>query len=99
MIEKKIIKNLKKCPSFGKCNKNKCPLDHEINKRVYLGGSEWCKWTKMNYPRKKVLTLNGVETVVESGHSIMPPEVFKYVPVNNYPYLNNSTFNHYLYNN
>ena len=40
--EEKIIENLRKCPRFGRCSVNICPLDSEAQKRTYVSGEDIC---------------------------------------------------------
>jgi hypothetical protein len=39
-------KPMELCPSFGRCSANMCPLDPDINNRIYVAGEDKCRATK-----------------------------------------------------
>lgn len=80
MTEQEIIKNLKRCPSFERCNKNLCPLDYELHLRSG-GRDDKCRW----------LQKRNSKTV-----SIMPDNLLEFVPKNNISKLNTESRKRYL---
>jgi len=87
--EDKIIENLKKCPSFDRCNQNLCPLDPELHLRG-VNYSDKCRW--MREPLRK--KINGREFV--SGGGVMLDGILNFVPRSNLKWLNESTQKRWL---
>ena len=79
MTEKENVEILKKCPSFERCNKNKCPLDYFLEER-YKG--QKCKWMCEAAVKK----IAGRE--ITFGGQTMPDDLLKLVPENNLKWLN-----------
>ena len=79
--EEKNINNLKRCPSFERCNQNLCPLDLELHLRSGREQNK-CKW--MREPKMK--KINGRKFI--AGGGIMPNGILKFVPESNLKWLN-----------
>jgi hypothetical protein len=82
--EEEIIKNLRRCPYFDKCNQNLCPLDLELHLRSG-NSSDKCKWMKEPV-RKKI---KGREFI--SGGQAMPDNILNFVPEANLKWLNRAS--------
>lgn len=79
--EKLIIQNLKRCPSYEKCNQNLCLLDLKLHLRSG-GEQDKCKW--MREPKR--VKIKAREFV--SGGQVMPDAILKFVPESNLKWLN-----------
>ena len=78
------LKRVEKCPYFGRCSQNLCPLDSELFLRT--GSTS----DKHRWPRgSKGVELNGRESI--SGGRVMPNAILKYVPESNLKYLNENS--------
>lgn len=84
MNQAKVIENLKRCPHFGKCNQNLCPMDLELNSRNG-SNADCCRWMR-NPKRKKI---NGREFI--SGGQVMPDGLLNFVPRANVKRLNEAS--------
>jgi len=84
MNEKEIIKNLERCPSFERCNKNLCPLDLKLELRV---GDNWDKCRYMI--EKKTRIRKYKNKLLTESTAIMPDNLLNFVPERNIKKLNN----------
>jgi len=82
--EEEIINNLRKCPSFERCNQNLCPLDLELHLRSG-NSSDKCRWMKEPVKKK----IKGREFI--SGGGIIPDGILNFVPEANFKWLNESS--------
>jgi hypothetical protein len=83
-IKEQIIKNLKRCPYFNRCNQNLCPLDFEL----YLRSgdkNDKCRW--MREPKKVRIK----DKVFVSGGQVMPDALLNFVPESNLKWLNRAS--------
>lgn len=84
-----IQANMERCPRFERCNRNKCPLDAELELRY--GGTE-CLWMQDGDGKPRPAnTGKGMVTYVTGAQ--MPDELLAYVPVENVERLNWSSSN------
>jgi len=80
----KNLENLKKCPRFGECSINVCPLDFEANHRNKLISEESCPFTI----KKKSKAQKGIRTLALA-------QVLQFVPESNLKMLNRRSLERY----
>ena len=78
------IKNMMRCNRFESCNRNQCPLDHEIDLRV--GGAVCLYMQDGDGQPRPTNTGKGMVTFVMGAQ--MPDDLLVYVPRGNVAKLN-----------
>jgi len=69
-MDKKNIPNSEKCPRFGSCSVNVCPLDPEAKLKTNLPGEEICPYCL----KKKARHQKGIKTLAPDSVLLVVPE-------------------------